>query len=150
MLHYELGTFWRRNPLSEMRMLWIWCAQSQKNLIRPVHPMTAVVRLPLRCNIQFLLLFTTQSTGQVQKCDFDVFQFQYLHITPQGGLCLVHTGFLGWRVGKWYRVLPVPARSTSEMWHCCHKNVPQLLHERFPLAGMAWIAIQFHLQGFFI
>lgn len=92
----------------------------------------------LRCNIQFRLSFTMQSSGQVQKSDFDVFQFQYLRITPQEGLCLVHAGFLGWRVGKRCRVLPVPAHSTSEMWHCCHRNVPQLLHEWFPVAGMAF------------
>lgn len=92
----------------------------------------------LRCSIQFLLSFTKQSTGQVQKSDFNVFQFQYIHIAPEEGLCLVHAGFLGWRVGKWYRVLPVPARPTSEMWYCCYKNIPQLLHEWFPVAGMTF------------
>lgn len=73
----------------------------------------------------------------VLRYDCHLFQFPHLHVTPQGSLCCVHTGFLGWKPGKWYCLLPYPSHSTSEMWHCSHKNIPQLLHEWFPLAGMS-------------
>ena len=73
----------------------------------------------------------------VLRYDWHLFQFPHLHVTPQSSLCCVHTGFLGRRAGKWCCLLPYPSHSTSEMWHCSHKNIPQLLHEWFPLAGMS-------------
>jgi len=73
----------------------------------------------------------------ILRYDCHLFQFPHLHVTPQGSLCCVHAGFLGRRAGKWCCLLPYPIHSSSEMWHCSYKNIPQLLHEWFPLAGMS-------------
>lgn len=107
--------------------------------------------IPVSVRVTFVPLhhkhWDTALYWTVFRYDCHLFQFPHLHVTPQRSLCCVHTGFLGWRAGKWCYLLPCPLHPTSEMWHCSHKNIPQLLHEWFPLAGMSipyiYSAIQF-------